>query len=68
MFQQQNWRYLENTERQSKIGKDLIDDIYIKIKRQIIDTQHDTQINIEKYFPDVISKDYILIVDHSLSK
>lgn len=59
MFQQQNWRYLENTERQSKIGKDQTDDIYmyIKIKRQIIDTQHDTQINIQKYFADVISKD-----------
>lgn len=57
MSQQQNWRYLENTERQSKIGKDQIDDVYIKIKRQIIDMQHDTQINIEKYFADVSSKD-----------
>lgn len=59
MSQQQNWRYLENTERQSKIGKDQIDDkeIKIKIKRQIIDMQHDTQINIEKYFADVSSKD-----------
>lgn len=28
MFQQQKWRYLENTERQRKIGKDKTDDRY----------------------------------------